>query len=441
MSQFIFAILYHFSMILALKVIIKDRSGWSKELVYFIPILILGGLFVEITSILSLGNLLVLFFLAAFLYFKKGYSVPKTIILASVAHLISTITINGNSLFLVLLFPEWMDLRYAHWYGYPLYFLLVNFAVLLGVSHLFVRKTEKIRHKINENVDYQLLLANLLVILLVAFDNTILVTSLQNVNLRYFQIWLFFFALVFISLFLLGFILYMRSVENKKYVQRKKEEQQALLQYTREIEKQSRSMWKFKHDYQNILTSLEGFIDEKDYEGLTVYFKEKIITVSRNITDQDFTLSRLELVKITEIKSILVSKVIIAQEHNLLIHLEIRKAIDNAPMDSIALVRMLGIILDNAIEELIQVQKANLEGALLIGIWEEEDEITFVVQNTCRPTTFKVHQLQQNGFSTKGEGRGSGLNNLLELSEENPNAFLETSIVNNQFIQKITIGG
>jgi len=70
-----------------------------------------------------------------------------------------------------------------------------------------------------------------------------------------------------------------------------------------------------------------------------------------------------------------------------------------------------------------------------------EQDIMFVVQNTCRLDIPKVHQLKQLGFSTKGSGRGIGLTNLSELANEQDNVSLETVVLGDQFIQKVVIGG
>ena len=98
---------------------------------------------------------------------------------------------------------------------------------------------------------------------------------------------------------------------------------------------------------------------------------------------------------------------------------------------------MLGIILDNAIEELEVLGK----GQLTVACYRRKNMIAFVVQNTCRSDIQQLHELTQPGFSTKGTGRGLGLGNLAEFVTAYSDKFsLQTSIQDGHFIQKLWIG-
>jgi len=125
-----------------------------------------------------------------------------------------------------------------------------------------------------------------------------------------------------------------------------------------------------------------------------------------------------------------------AQESGIDVMFEAKDKINHLPLDSIVLVRSLGILLDNAIEELISLG----EGTLRVGVLKGENDTTFIVQNTCRDDIERVHQLKQAGFSTRGKGRGIGLSNLTDLIKGHANMRVETTIDGNQFIQKIIIG-
>jgi two-component system sensor histidine kinase AgrC len=50
-----------------------------------------------------------------------------------------------------------------------------------------------------------------------------------------------------------------------------------------------------------------------------------------------------------------------------------------------------------------------------------------------------LNQLGRKGFSTKGEGRGTGLYNMSQLITKNKNLSLQTEIKNGKFIQKLNI--
>jgi len=240
--------------------------------------------------------------------------------------------------------------------------------------------------------------------------------------------------LIFLSVIKLFLQKYKRI---KHDIKRNKGEQAILECYMKEIEARYGEMRKFKHDYQNILSSLDSFIAEEDFQGLKHYYLEKIKETSKILNKHLFGFEALSKIEVREIKSILAMKLMCAQEQGIPVIFEAVDRVTTIPLDTTILVRALGILLDNAIEELMEC--AN--GKLLVGVVKNARSTTFIVQNTCRADTPKVHQLKQLGFSTKGDGRGIGLSNLSDFVKAHSNLSLETTINENQFIQKIMIGG
>ena len=218
-------------------------------------------------------------------------------------------------------------------------------------------------------------------------------------------------------------------------LRKEKAEQEALHQYTEELEKQYTSMRKFEHDYQNILLSMRIYLDEGDLPGLKKYFTSKVEAASEVITKNHFALRHLDKIKVREIKSLLAAKLGLAQHSATEVFFDANETIDDFYINPVKLVRMLGIILDNAIDALTELGG----GELWVGCFKEDGDILFIIRNTCRSDMPAPHQLEQQGFSTKGEGRGFGLHNLFEIAKSSPNVLLETKIIEDNFIQKLTI--
>lgn len=77
-------------------------------------------------------------------------------------------------------------------------------------------------------------------------------------------------------------------------------------------------------------------------------------------------------------------------------------------MNTVELSRIIGIIVDNAIEA-----SENLEEPLInIAFIDNEEAVTFIVMNKCSDDIPKIHELFEQGFSTKGDNRGLGLSTL-----------------------------
>jgi len=243
--------------------------------------------------------------------------------------------------------------------------------------------------------------------------------------------------------FVLFFLIYGAAVFfNRKHIQTRMiakqtaEDRNLLLKHIDEHIRQYTAMRKFKHDQGNILSSMDIFFKDDDWDGAKRYYNDKIKPAFDVITASDFALESLNKIKVQEIKGILTIKLAMAQNLGIDTRFDADEVIDSIPVDSIALVRMLGIILDNAIEELESLGS----GTLLVGCFKVEGSVNFVVQNTCRSDMPMLQQLQKPRFTTKGKGRGLGLDNLTELTDSLPNVVLLTGIKDGQFTQKIMIG-
>ena len=216
---------------------------------------------------------------------------------------------------------------------------------------------------------------------------------------------------------------------------RKESEQENLHRYTQAVEQQYIAVRKLEHDYDNILLSLQGFIDENDFDGLKQYFFLKVAGTSSIVTKSHFALKNLEKIKVREIKSILAAKLMMAQGLGIDATFEANEEIEDVYTHSLALVRMFGIILDNAIEA-----QAGLEDKkIYVGSFKWEHGLYFIIQNTCPPNMPAFHNLWKTGFSSKGKNRGLGLTNLIEIVKELPNVSLETDIKDGNFVQKLVI--
>lgn len=244
-----------------------------------------------------------------------------------------------------------------------------------------------------------------------------------------------FFLGIYLVVSLITFFMYISSMRSKYEIKQKEREYSANQRYIELMEKQYKEMRKFRHDYKNILNSLEDFIVGEDYEGLNSYYFNKIKKTSQIINQNDYKLDAIGSIKVREVKSIIASKLISAQEKGIDAQVEVQEIIDLLSIDSVILVRVLGIFLDNAIEELEYIG----EGKLAVAFYKDGYAVHIVIQNSCREDIPKFHILKKRGFSTKGEARGEGLSNVQDLIAPLENVRLSTSINKNLFTQKLTI--
>ncbi len=218
------------------------------------------------------------------------------------------------------------------------------------------------------------------------------------------------YALVFIGLiiFISVVILIMSlfTLKEMKY-KRNQEEIETYYEYTLKIEAINNEMRKFRHDYVNILTTLSEYIREDDMIGLRAYFNKNIVPMKDNL--------QMNAIKLNGI--------------------EIPDEVSSINLNMIDLSRSIGIILDNAIEASTEIDDPIIRVAFI----ESENSVTFIVMNKCADDIPRIHELFQESFSTKGEGRGLGLSTLKEIADNADNVLLDTIIENGFFIQKVEI--
>ncbi|MBU5316332.1 GHKL domain-containing protein [Clostridium bornimense] len=215
----------------------------------------------------------------------------------------------------------------------------------------------------------------------------------------------------------------------------KKEQLQNLKDYTNSLEKVYTDMRKFRHDYINILSSIVGYIEDNDMEGLEEHFYKNIMPLGEGIKNNNFRIGLLKNIEIVELKGLLSSKIIGAQGKGIDVFIDISEKINYISMDIIELIRVIGIFLDNAIEAAELCEKPVIK----LGVIKKEKSILIIIINSCTKDTPPVYKMFQKGFSTKGKDRGTGLSNVREILNKSSNIFLDTIIKDVEFIQKLEI--
>lgn len=207
-------------------------------------------------------------------------------------------------------------------------------------------------------------------------------------------------------------------------------------QYVEEVKKQYQETRKFRHDYTNLLSTINYYLENDEIPELKEYFSNDVMKTNAVLKENNLILDSLQNIESIGIRSIFYTKLLLAQEKNIDIQIEIREFLpEKKNAGTISLVRLFGIFLDNAIEELASIR----EGSLIIVAFKENNDIVFIIQNTTRNNIESLQDLKKEGFSTRGEKRGLGLSNVEEILAAEPSVLLETKIKDQLFIQKITI--
>lgn len=240
--------------------------------------------------------------------------------------------------------------------------------------------------------------------------------------------------IVFLMLFFIS-KQYFSLLEEKFKIEVQSKTYDATLLYTKEIEARYKELRKVQHDYKNLLLSIESYIVERDLDGLENYFSQLKSNDVPSSFNRGSQLLELQNIDNLDIKGILTTKLLSLPKEKFTVNVEIRDTIHFENRDTVLLVRAIGIILDNAIEELETIGSGEMDVAII----NFEDDIVFIISNTCRGFEVPLSRLKKEGFSTKGDNRGLGLTILSEIVDQLKGVYLETKVQDNHFTQVLTI--
>lgn len=245
----------------------------------------------------------------------------------------------------------------------------------------------------------------------------------------------FWFFVLYLIVFVAVVIVFIRTIIRQIQLDQDKANAESMRRYNEIVESSSRELRKFKHDYANVMLGMTGYLEEGDYEGLRKYYYDQVSPTVKELSASDFHLDRLVHIDCPPVKAVLAEKLVTANGKGIKVNLELSQDISGFYIQEVDLVRMLGIILDNAIEELESLGS----GSLTLAIFKRKSSIDIIVQNNTRPKDISIRDIKEEGFSTKGNNRGYGLSNLQELVDKYPNALLQTHITDDLFTQHLTL--
>lgn len=238
---------------------------------------------------------------------------------------------------------------------------------------------------------------------------------------------------IFFILTILFFLVNMAVIFiNKRYFVQKNEYEQ-LKMYTSVVENLVGDIRRFRHDYANVIASMNGYIEMDDMDGLKDYYNKEIIKDGKKLLNNSILF--LNNIKNPALKGLLSTKIVQAEYLDLKLKLEIDAEVNNSYVRAIDLCKMMGILIDNGIEAASESEEKLLE----IGIMEDIDNLVIYVANSYKEIP-NINEMFLEGYSTKGEGRGLGLSNLKKLIDNNyKNILLNTFEDNNIFKIELNI--
>ncbi|MCY6355340.1 sensor histidine kinase [Clostridium sp. ZS2-4] len=226
--------------------------------------------------------------------------------------------------------------------------------------------------------------------------------------------------------------LYTNYISNKNIekLEIKEEEYNKLKLYSDITESLVEDISKFKHDYNNVIFMMNGYLQNNDYDGLKKYFSKEILKENKY-----HSIFKLKKVKASGLKGLLAAKIDQMIRDNIDVSIEILNDIVLYHIDELDLCRIIGILLDNAYD----AAKNSSEKSVCISFVRDE-ALNITILNSYSGKSININDIYKKGYSSKGDNRGIGLHNVKEiLNEKYPNVILNTYIEESIFIQDLHI--
>ena len=248
-------------------------------------------------------------------------------------------------------------------------------------------------------------------------------------------------ALVFFSLFVLslyfGISLYSLLRTNKLEITAQSLEDQKM--YNKTLNTLYDNIRGFKHDFNNIVQAIGGYLSADNLEGLRAYYKDLLEECQIN---NNLAVLNPELINNPAIYSLLADKYYKAEKASIKLNLEVMADLSNLNIKVYELSRIFGVLLDNSLEA-----AAKCENKLVNVIFRNDkkhNKVLIIIQNTYINKDINIDRIFEKGYSSKkddtsNQKHGLGLWEIKKYLEKNTNLDLYTTKNDEFFTQQFEI--
>ncbi|WP_186806037.1 sensor histidine kinase [Pediococcus cellicola] len=229
---------------------------------------------------------------------------------------------------------------------------------------------------------------------------------------------------------------FIKTYATQQSVKDEKMRNQQLHDYLDSVSQQYTELRQFKHDFRNIMVSMSELAKHGDQTELNEYLYELKNQKNLNQSLKKASISQLDHLKNETLQGLIVQKFFEARKQNVELNIEIEQSDFFIEKQLVDIVRIVGVLLDNAIEQAEKMSDRKVACALIKTV----DTVEISVENTVK-LPFDLRKIFKLGFSSKGEDRGLGLANVKELVDQNENFYLDTQLIQRKLRITLIITG
>ncbi len=190
----------------------------------------------------------------------------------------------------------------------------------------------------------------------------------------------------------------------------------------------------FKHDYDNTVATIGGYINTDDMDGLKNYYKE--------LGEECLKVNRLyminpNIINNPAIYSLLATKYHQADELNIKMNLSVLMDLNTINMKMYEFTKILGILLDNSIEASKECENKIIN--ILFKNDEKNNRQLLIIENTYLNKNIDINKIFEKGVTEKENHTGLGLWEIRKILKRNNNLNLYTTNDDKYFKQQLEI--
>lgn len=190
----------------------------------------------------------------------------------------------------------------------------------------------------------------------------------------------------------------------------------------------------FKHGFDNIVTTIGGYIKTNDMDGLKSYYSqlEEDCTKVNNLYVLD-----PDIINNPGIYNLITAKYNEALEKGIKVNLTVLLDLNDLHMKIYEFARILGILLDNAIESASECDEKILN--IVFRNESKNNRNIILIENTYKNKDVDIEQIFNKGVSGKQNHTGLGLWEIRQILKKNNNVNLYTNKNEKYFSQQLEI--
>jgi two-component system sensor histidine kinase AgrC len=214
--------------------------------------------------------------------------------------------------------------------------------------------------------------------------------------------------------------------------QQKMDEYQLLVLNFKKIKAKYEQISDFRHDYNGLLLSINGYLQAEDLEGAKNYVTS-LVDYSASVLVPDYY-TELDKVPIPPVQSVLASFGEQAIEQEIQFQIVIKNKITELEMELIDFIRCLSILLSNAFEAVSEQD----EPIVYMNLEKTTDSILLIIKNADH-STVALNSLLVKGYTSKKTNAGRGLYIITKICDNYTGVDFSIERINQIFTATLSI--